>query len=149
MGDFLEEKRIKVSEFFSRLKAKEDDVEIKMESGRRLKIKAKKWLFPRDRRLLPADSDVYEFELSCFYRKDASGLEMTFSTRIKVEESRIPDMNSANFTVFDDFVKAIGLGGFDKNVQFDAVYSDGQTLFDNTCEAYWMKTLKIKSAPNP
>ncbi|MCM8796690.1 MAG: hypothetical protein NC923_02250 [Candidatus Omnitrophica bacterium] len=139
----LHEVKEKAFDFFKRHQAKQDEFSIKEESQARLLITADRRFFPQDERILPKDKNVFNFELSCFYRKATKHLEISFSTRFDVKEKEISDMDSSNVTLFDEFIQAIGLSEFDKSVQFNAIYSDGQIIYDNNCEVYWTKKEKM------
>lgn len=144
IAGILAKLREKTKAFFAQFDSKQEEVSVKEEFGNHLYIKASRGYFMKDERLLPSEDDAYSFEWSAFYRKEAEFLELSFSTRFKVKEEEVPGMDSSNMTIFDKFVEHLGLvEGYDKSVQFDAVYSDGETLLNNTCEVYWLKTEKM------
>jgi hypothetical protein len=144
IAGILAKLREKIKEYFAKFDPAQDAVSVKEEFGNHVYIKAGRRYFLKDDRVLPSEDDAFSFEWSAFYRKEAERLEISFSTRFKVKEEEVPGMDSSNMTIFDKFAEHLGLAeGYDKSVQFDAIYSDGETLLNNTCEVYWLRTEKM------
>ena len=141
---FLTETSVKAKTFFAELKPEPKSYSVKDRFENAIEIISSRALFQKDKRILAAEEDVFRFELSCYYKKDKKRLGVTMSVRFKVEESEISKVDSSNFTLFDKFISSLGLEeGFSKSVQFSATISEGQTIYDNTCEVYWSKELEM------
>lgn len=141
--DYIEEFISKIEDnarrFFQAYKPGPKELSIKRDLPDRLTITASRRFFPEDDRILPDDKNVFNFELSFFWDKEKKSLSIDFSCWFEVKEESIPDFRSDNFTIFDKFVEALGLSDFNKGVSFDAIYSEGETFYDNTCEVCWQK----------
>ena len=141
---FLTETSVKAKAFFAELKPEPKSYSVKDRFENAIEIISSRALFQKDKRILAAEEDVFRFELSCYYKKDKKRLGVTMSVRFKVEESEISKVDSSNFTLFDKFISSLSLEeGFNKSVQFSATISEGQTIYDNTCEVYWSKELEM------
>jgi len=141
---FLAETSAKAKAFFAELKPEPKSYSVKDRFENAIEIIASRELFQKDKRIIADEEDVFRFELSCYYSKEKKRLGVTMSVRFKVEESEVAKIGSPNLTLFDKFISSLGLEeGFNKNVQFSATISEGQTISDNTCEAYWSKELEM------
>lgn len=141
---FLAETSAKAKAFFAELKPEPKSYSVKDRFDSAIEIIASRSLFQKDKRILAAEEDVFRFELSCYYSKEKKRLGVNMSVRFKVEESEVAKIGSPNLTLFDKFILSLGLEeGFNKSVQFSATISEGQTIYDNTCEVYWSKELEM------
>jgi len=141
---FIAETAAKAKIFLAEFKPEPKSYSVKDRFENTLEITASRSLFQKDKRILAAEEDVFRFELSCYYRKERKRLGVTMSVRFKVEDSEITKIGSSNLTQFDKFISSLSLDeGFNKSVQFSATISEGQTIYDNTCEVYWNKELEM------
>jgi len=129
------------AELFGRNKGrKEKSCFIHQALENRLYIEADKSLFPSDSRIMDSPDKRYKFELGCFYHRESRALEISLTIRLGVKEGSIRETDTDNLTIFDSFAKAIGFKNADKSVQFDAMYSDGETFIDNNCRITWSQS---------
>lgn len=144
VDSFLSEVSAKAKAFFAELKPEPKSYFVRDRFENAIEIIASRALFQKDKRILAPDEGFYRFELSCDYRKEKRRIVITVSVQFEVGEGEAPKIGSANLTIFDGFIAALGLGkDLDKSVRFSATISEGRTLCDNTCEACWFREMEM------
>ena len=69
------------------------------------------------------------------YGEKDNKIDLSFSTHFEVKEDEISNISAENLTIFDSFVEALGINeAYDKNTNFPATYSEGETIIQNLCE---------------
>lgn len=144
INNLLRDAQEKSRGFFAGRHAGPEEAVIVRES-KKLTITASRRFFLRDERILPNEKDVFIFELTCSYHKSSTWITVDFSTRFGVQEGETPGMDTDSITLFDEFIQAIGFADVRKNAQFNAVYTDGQTIYDNECGVSWFWKYNLKS----
>jgi len=133
----------KIREFFGQHKDKQPELRIKEDSGRSFTVEANRGFFVEDKRILPTVEGLYKFDFRCYYRKESQELEISLFTDLRVRESEISSITFSNITIFDDFARYLGFSSEPdvKNVYFNAIFSEGELLYDNTCNIEWKRTI--------
>jgi|GEM_PF-3775503 len=140
----IKEAKIKVKEFFEPHNPDKKALSIKDRFDQSFLVTVNRDFFEKDPRLSPSEENTYEFEFSCYYRKEKACLEITLYSQLAVKENEIPSVSTDNFTIFDKFARHLGLGDADKSVQFSAIISGGEITYSYDCDAYWTKRIPME-----
>jgi len=140
----IKDAKSKIEDFFKVNATSKKNFAINDRFDHSFSVTASRGFFDKDERIMPNEQDTYEFELSCYYRKEKPRLEITLYSQFKVKEDCVTSVGSDNFVLFDKFAQKLGFKAPEKSVQFSAVISDGEVSYNNDCDAYWTKHINME-----
>lgn len=99
--------------------------------------------FPRDERVL--DVGIYSFSLYVSEGKyPGSILKVTFSVWVRFKDGMEGEVNSENFTIFDELSSHLGFSPEEKTVSLFATVVDGEVIYSGDGEVIWARSVKWK-----
>ena len=119
---------------------------VKQRNDSSFEVAVNRRLFTKDPRILKDNEDVYKIEFSCYYRKESETLEVSLCVTFKVDEHEIANFSASEVAIFDGIAECLGFSCTPTNKcgHFDAIVSEGETHYDNTCHLRWDKKIKYQ-----